>query len=653
MANMQNQSARPVNKYKDFFHNFSMAASQEGEGTKYDLATLTPSKLQEINLVGVNRGFFPYFIIFFFISIFAVFSKQYGSPLEFYIIPFLIIFFEYMFKIRTLTPKSRYSNKMYRHYIAPLIGSFFVFSTAIPIGVYYLVMALKANNHIMKIIAYQFYEPRKYHFFNYQNFAKIFLNNNYRIWTAGEIVSAPAITAAALLLLYKTNTKIKEKNKPAAKGGAAEIDPEIAGGYIHAARFDVFNTLITGSTGSGKTQLLYRIILDRQRYKMRSVFFDTKGDYLQTFYRPDKDILWDITDARSVLWNFLEEAEDKAQLKQFAYYLFEDIPGDNNPFFRSAAREMLFSKLLDIWTANETGNADFVKKISDVNAADVEKQNPDVIKTYKDQIANLQFINTTGQEFSLKEWLRNPEDRRNIFIGVNLEYIDIQRPFFRIFLSIINAMITGKSWTNTERIHIYIDEFGNVGEIDNIDTALSLCREQKVGYFLSTQSLINIHALYRDKFNNIIENCNNTYNFKTKDTASAKIIAESYGQEDEKQMLTSQGTNPEISQNTSMSENLRKKYVVEIKDLNGLSPLQYFAKILILAGADVIDKTIKLHTLRYLPLKKDLGIPKFIRRKDWSKEAQQALDAIKRQEPQGEEIAKEKVTQETKFEREF
>lgn len=626
MANQQNQTpSKETYNYGEFFDELQLKANQEKNGTKIETANLTTHRLNKYRRIGFFKGL-SYFIPFLLIAVFAVFDRKYGNRLEFYIIVFLIVFFEYNYKISKLAPNTQYANKMYKNYLIPFLVGFGVPVLLIPVSVYYLVKALRANNFAVNIITYDFYEPRKYNFFDYQNFAKVFLNYNYRILTAAEIVVAPIITAGVLLFLYKykTSPKNQEKNKAASKSTAAGINQEITNGYIHSIKYDVYNTLITGSTGSGKTNLVNQIILDRKRFKMRSIIFDIKGDYLQTFYRPGKDILWDITDARSVLWNFLKEAEDKAQLKQFAYYLFEDIPGDNNPFFRSAAREMLFSKLLDIWMADKTGNDDFIQKINDINAGDVKKQNPDVINTYKDQIANLQFVNTTGDEFKLKEWLRNPNDRRNIFVGVNLEYIDIQRPFFRIFLSIINAMITGKSWSNTEHIRIYIDEFGNIGEIDNIDSALSLCREQRVGYTLSTQSLINIRALYRNKFNNIIENCNNIYNFKAKDSASARIISESYGMEDEKQMLLSQGSSSS-NQSVSMTENLRKEYIVKVKDLTELNPGQYFANIMTDAGS----KLIQLHTLTFLPLKKDLTIEKFIRRTDWTKESLQVLDAIK------------------------
>ena len=637
-----NQKQKEVYSHSNFVHELqSKAYLEDKENTKISLATLTSIELNKYRSIGFKRGFW-FALLIVFVFLFAIFSKQYGYVFEIYLIAIFLLVFEYFYKLKKLTPKTLFANRMYFAYSIFLVLGYAISSVLLVIGGYYLFNYIPTNHYLVNHIN-NFYIAQKYNWFNYSNFYDFFTKSDYRIYLAGSIIFTPILLFGFLAGIYYYHTKPAGEQSIGTSKGATGIqgDEEVAKGFIHRFKFDVYNTLITGATGSGKTQLLNRVITDRSMYKNRSVFFDAKGDVLQTFFRQG-DVFWDITDGRSVLWNFLAEAEDIAQLRQFAYYLIEDVPGDTNPFFRNSARDILYAKLLELWRAGKTTNTDFISKINDINA-EIATENQDVIKTYKESISNLQFINTTGAEFKLKEWLRNSNDRRNILIGVNLEYIDIQRPFFRLFLSIINAMITGKSWTNAERINIYIDEFANVGEIDNIDSALSLCREQNVGYFLSTQSLENIRSIYRDKFANIIDNCNNSYNFKAKDVTSARMISEQYGVEDEKQMLISQGTSAAVSQTSSMTENLRKKHTVEIKELQELKPLQYFANFLTETGI----KIIKAHTLPLLVLSKNKNLAKFVRRDDWT---QQALNIAQNNKTQNQQ---EKPETQDKLERNF
>jgi hypothetical protein len=434
-----------------------------------------------------------------------------------------------------------------------------------------------------------------------------------------------------IFVIYQIfNNKIKTKNKNVKIKNIE--DQEIAGGYIQTFSADVYNSLITGATGAGKTQLINRIILDRRRYTgTRNIYFDVKGDILQAYFRPGLDVFFDITDSRSVCWDFLQEAEDPAQLKQMMYDLIPEIAGDTNPFFRGSAREKLYNELLKIWQAGKRTNADFLSVLQNPNFD--KNENEDVVKTFQEAISNLLFVNTTGKKFNIKYYLRNKDNNQNfnVFVGVNAEYNDIQKPFLTLFLSIINSMIIGKSWQNKNRINIFIDEFANVGKIDKLDSTLSLCREQKIAYFLATQSMKNIEVIYKDKFSNIMDNISNRYSFRTKDNESAEIVSKSYGKHETHEILSSQ-TQTGTGQSLSQSENIRNIDNVKIEEITNLKNLTYFASFLIKVGNNFVENFIKMHTLTILPLKINQNIERFVKRNDWDQIATAQQETVKKQQ---------------------
>ena len=313
------------------------------------------------------------------------------------------------------------------------------------------------------------------------------------------------------------------------------------------------------------------------------------------------------------------------------YDLIPEIAGDTNPFFRGSAREKLYNELLKIWQAGKRTNADFLSVLQNPNFD--KNENEDVVKTFQEAISNLLFVNTTGKKFNIKYYLRNKDNNQNfnVFVGVNAEYNDIQKPFLTLFLSIINSMIIGKSWQNKNRINIFIDEFANVGKIDKLDSTLSLCREQKIAYFLATQSMKNIEVIYKDKFSNIMDNISNRYSFRTKDNESAEIVSKSYGKHETHEILSSQ-TQTGTGQSLSQSENIRNIDNVKIEEITNLKNLTYFASFLIKVGNNFVENFIKMHTLTILPLKINQNIERFVKRNDWDQIATAQQETVKKQQ---------------------
>lgn len=389
----------------------------------------------------------------------------------------------------------------------------------------------------------------------------------------------------------------------------------------HNYKYDIQNTMITGTTGSGKTQLLNRIINNRlSNMQARYIYFDLKGDYLQSYYK-NGDVIIDITDQRGNLWNFLSEATDPAMIRQMAYLIIPENSNDSQPFFKNASRDILEQKLLKLWQEKRTDNKSLQSEIGKIEK-DINK---DVSSTYKQNIRPLSFINTTGDLFNLKEWLYNIDDKRNIFINYQLNYLDIQKPILSLFLSTFNNYILSKEFNNKQRINITIDELANLGKIDNLGTTLSLCREKNIGYLLATQNFKTLQAIYGDNFYNILDNCNNNYNFRTNEQETAQLISKSYGRKEETIILSSTNENSgsnNKSKGTSYAEHLRETDIIMPTEFLHLSDLSYYCRILTDNGVKIYKRT-----LNYIQPNIDQNIKTFILRADWGQtQAEQIID---------------------------
>jgi hypothetical protein len=595
-----------------------MKINQENDDKKIDTANLTSIKKNEIRHVSGT----PFiFIIASEIIIFLIylFAKMNTSFLALSLVIPIFYLFNYYSKIaKKLNYKTKYANIMSRNFFNSLTIKIVIFNILSIALFEYMNFHFKTIKNLYSYI---------FNFLSYKKYVYEKNLTNISIHHVNSILILVIILYSVFAFIFakkadnKQEIEIKKakENLKNIKDPNEIIETEITAGLIQSAAADIYNTLATGSTGSGKTQLMNRFILNRMKFQNnRFIIFDVKGDTLQTYMKPDKDVLFDITDKRSVCWNFLEEAEDPAQLKQMSYALIPPIIGDTNPFFRDSSREKLYSELLKIWTAGKRTNADFINALT--NTTFSEDENKDVKNTYQEAISNLLFINTTGKVFNLKKWLRNVDNTQNynIFISVNSEYADIQKPFLTLFLSVINSMITSKTFENKSRINIFIDEFNNVGKINALDTALSLCREKNIAYFIFNQSFKNIENVYKNEFSNIMDNISNRYTFRAKDVESAELLSKSYGKHETHEILSSQ-TQAGQGQSLSQSENIRDVFNVKTEEITKLSNLSFVASFLIKMGNTFVENFVKLHTLSYIPLNRNKNIPIFEKREDWDK----------------------------------
>jgi hypothetical protein len=129
-----------------------------------------------------------------------------------------------------------------------------------------------------------------------------------------------------------------ERYSVAERGG-----PKVAGfARLHPAlrlskRTWCRHVLISGSVGSGKTQILYPIVRSVVRRKKKLFVLDIKGDYTAALRRA---MILSPFDARSVYWDIAADLRDLAAASTFASAMIPTEQGSNS-FFATAADLLL------------------------------------------------------------------------------------------------------------------------------------------------------------------------------------------------------------------------------------------------------------------------------------------------------------------------
>ncbi len=84
---------------------------------------------------------------------------------------------------------------------------------------------------------------------------------------------------------------------------------------------EIMHALVLGRPGAGKTQLLSQLLEQLMERGERGIIYDFKGDYVERFYRPERDLLFNPVDERCVAWNVFNEMKTVADINAIAHSL--------------------------------------------------------------------------------------------------------------------------------------------------------------------------------------------------------------------------------------------------------------------------------------------------------------------------------------------
>src|SRR3546814_15497666 len=65
----------------------------------------------------------------------------------------------------------------------------------------------------------------------------------------------------------------------------------------------LFRSLICGAPGTGKTNMIVKMLEGIRAKGKRAIVYDTAGTFVEKFYREGKDILLNPLDERSAVWS--------------------------------------------------------------------------------------------------------------------------------------------------------------------------------------------------------------------------------------------------------------------------------------------------------------------------------------------------------------
>ena len=285
---------------------------------------------------------------------------------------------------------------------------------------------------------------------------------------------------------------------------------------------------VLGTTGTGKSTAISKLLgkaLDRGD---RAVFADPDGGYREQFFdRYRGDIVLNPFDEASVRWDPFSEIQTAYDIEQLAASLIPSVHDPAAGEWRSYARTFL-AAVLRSCRAKRRGDCTELWRL--LSEAPAEELRPVVAGTPAQPFLDPENSRMFGSiravavsamaafdhiarqraaSFSVGGWVRR-SSASSLFIPYKARQIPALRSMIAAWvrLAIFEAMHAGEG--ADQRLWFVIDELDALGAIDGLKDALARLRKFGGRCVLGFQSISQVSSTYGGDAQTIVENCGNT-----------------------------------------------------------------------------------------------------------------------------------------------
>ena len=367
--------------------------------------------------------------------------------------------------------------------------------------------------------------------------------------------------------------------------------------------------LITGTTGSGKTNLIHNILPQLIKTARPALIVDQTGEMIARYYNQDRgNIIFNPLDSRSHTWDFWADNasstyssnQSNSRLEKFAKVLFKygKTPySGSDPFWDNSA-EVIFIACVqyllkkDMRSINELQNMlsimnleELAQKLENTNAARYLTKNN---KTTASSILSVMATNTKplnlltqfGDQFSLKQYFDEVKAGSDswLFLSSPPDLREVTMPLIACMFELSVSYLIGMGINHNRRMWFVIDELASLGRLNGFSTLMSESRKYGGCVLAATQSINQlIENFGTHTANHIFGQFATKFLFRSDDPTSAKIISNIFGELEysHQQKNTSFGAN-EFRDGISYTEQQRHKTLITTDNLASLADHECF-----------------------------------------------------------------------------
>jgi type IV conjugative transfer system coupling protein TraD len=418
-------------------------------------------------------------------------------------------------------------------------------------------------------------------FFTFLGLLLFFLARGY-VTGRKKHISGRRITAAWVvslkLKIFRNASKVKLGKLPLVKGTETQ------------------HIMVTGGTGSGKTNCFHHILPQIRQNNQKAIIVDTTGTFVKRYFVPGRDVLLNPFDPNSSHWHPWAECKDACDFEDLAECFIPTSYSDHDDYWRNASRALFTSLLtkenlskrtssLTRWLLFETLSRLCTHVQGTKGAAHIdpssEKTAASIRSVASSFLGCLEFIQDTGTPFSIRDWVKDEQQTNWLFLTCSPGQRASIRSLLSAWFSIATRSLIQLEPNRDRRIWFVVDELPSLNKLKDLEVFLTESRKFGGCALLALQSIAQLDSIYgREITKTIIGNCATKIAFSEQDNEIAYRISKSFGEREiqEYQEGISYGAH-EARDGVNLSLQTKNQPLVSVTAIQSLKRNQAFVKL--------------------------------------------------------------------------
>ena len=389
-------------------------------------------------------------------------------------------------------------------------------------------------------------------------------------------------------------------------------------------RSETQHTIVSGTTGSGKTVLISDLVSQIRERGERCVVYDKMGSYTRAFFDPARDVLLNPLDARAPRWSPFLEARNARDFDMMAAALIPQQRDSADPFWVTAARQLFANGAAVLAQKGVTANRVLVDHLlkADLTAlaqamegtvaqSIVDPDNPRTALSVRAMLtANLSALEVLpddGAPFSIREWVSGEDRDGFLFLTSRGDQHASLRGLISTWLEIaVNAMLS-LDQADDRRIWVILDELPTLHQVPSLQPGLAESRQFGGCFVLGVQVASALRDLYgRNGAETISGLCGTRVVLAAPDRDTAQWSADSLGRSEVE----------EVSENVSYGANTIRDGVslTPRRELRALALPSDIMRLPNLHGFLKFPGPYPVASIRLRPVDRPVRAPRFLPR---------------------------------------